>query len=165
MGIEVDDTDPHRRAAGDEAKEAAPGRLVATTQDDGPLARGHERGYVPRKALLCALEIAVGAGDVAGVPHRQGAVPGEVGQRPAQGLRPRGRTGPTLVAAHALVAGKAQQCYPSGSARDERADHLVPAQGRWSLARVHPALPGPGGAHDTTSPASTRCHRRGAAGS
>ncbi|MNN25194.1 hypothetical protein D3C81_1386530 [compost metagenome] len=133
VGVEVDDAQARRLAGvvqvGGEAQPAAVGQLVAAAEDDRPVAGGQQCGDPRAELALRRVEVAVGAGHVAGVEDRAAAVPGQVGQRAADRLRPGGGADAAVVAAHALVAGEAEQGHAGRAGGGQRLDALVPAQG------------------------------------
>ncbi|MCY1453097.1 hypothetical protein D9M71_700670 [compost metagenome] len=85
-------------------------------------------GDAGAEALLGGIQVAVIAADVAGIEGRAPAVPGQVGQQLADRRRRARGADAALVAAHALVAGEAEQGQARLAVRAQRLDALVPAR-------------------------------------
>ncbi len=111
-----------------QARPAAEGHLVAAAEDDRQVASIQQRADIAPQARLRAFQVAVFAGHVAGIVGRRLAMPGQVGQGLAQRLRPAGGTDATVIAAHALVAGEAEQGQARRAVFAQRANALVPAR-------------------------------------
>ncbi|WP_259304526.1 hypothetical protein [Thermomonas sp. S9] len=146
VGIEVDDRQP-RPARADvprQAQIAGIGDLVAAAQAHGQMPRVQQAGHGVRIARLRGFEVAIGAGDGAGVVQRRLVQHRQVGQHPAQRGRPLRRAHAAVIAAHALVAGEAQQRNARCGIRRHRAHPLVPAPGASVFRQIDapPSLPG-----------------------
>jgi hypothetical protein len=143
MGVEVDDADPRGMVAGEvlgQAGPAAEGHFVAAAEHHGEMAGIQQRADVAPEAGLGRFQVAVLADHVASIVGRRLAVPGQVGQGLAHRQRRGGGADPTMVAAHALVAGEAEQGQARLAVAAKGANALVPAR----AVRLGVGTPAPG---------------------
>ena len=120
VGVDIDDADARRAAGGfqvsGQAEEAAVSHFVAAAEHDGKLTVVQQAGHLPAQFGLGGFQFVVAAMHVAGVVGGLRLMPGQIGQRAADGARRGRRARAALVAAHAGVAGKAQQGDAGGDA-------------------------------------------------
>ena len=140
MGIEVDDADFRRRFCLHQAQESAESGFVAAAKHQRPMAGAEDCRDAAGKAVLGGRQIAVWTVKVAAaVVDRVVLMPGQIHESLANRHRSAGGADAALIAANALLAGKAYEHHAGGSAGMPCGDALMPADGqRPSPASIRP---------------------------
>ena len=128
VGVQVQHTHalvPQAVAAG-ASQVAAPRGVVAATQDDHGVARVQEACDLVAQGVLAVLQVAARDHHGAGVVNAEVGMHRQRGEGTAQGVRALGGAHAALVAAHALVAGEADE-LDGGGLRGLRSSVLVGA--------------------------------------
>ena len=145
--VKIENADTRRRGVTAQVvgqpAETGEGDFMPPAQPQRQVALFQQVADQRRVGVLCAFEVAARTCHVTRVVERRRAVPGQIGQRFAQGGWPLARAGSALIAFHSFVTGQANQRRARGQARRQRLDPLVPAQRALPFGGVN--APGPQG--------------------
>ena len=130
----------HAQVIGQPA-ETGEGDFMPAPQPQRQMPLGQQLSDLRGVSVLCAFEVAAHTGHVPGVIQRRAAVPGQIGQRRAQGRWPKTRARAPLIAFDAFITGQTNERRARRHIRQQRLDPLMPAQGALPFGGVNTACP------------------------